>query len=99
MAVDPNIKIVVADDSGTMRIMFKQILNKAGFKNLVMAVNGADGIEKVKQENLILSSVTGTCPRWTAWNSLKPSGKQMNSGNCPLSWQLPSLTRPSRLPS
>jgi len=50
MAVDPNIKIVVADDSGTMRIMFKQILKKAGFTNLVMAVNGADGLEKVKKE-------------------------------------------------
>ena len=57
MAVDPNIKIVVADDSGTMRIMFKQILNKAGFENLIMAVNGADGIEKVKAEkpDLVIS--------------------------------------------
>ena len=57
MAVNPNIKIVVADDSGTMRIMFKQILNKAGFENLVMAVNGADGIEKVEQEkpDLVIS--------------------------------------------
>ena len=57
MAVSPNIKIVVADDSGTMRIMFKQILNKAGFENLVMAVNGADGLEKVKTEkpDLIIS--------------------------------------------
>lgn len=51
MAVNPNIKIVVVDDSGTMRIMFKQILNKAGFENLIMAVNGADGLEKVKAEN------------------------------------------------
>ena len=50
MAVDPNIKIVVADDSGTMRMMFKQILAKAGYTNLVMAVNGADGLEKVKTE-------------------------------------------------
>ncbi|MCG8686787.1 MAG: ABC transporter substrate-binding protein [Desulfobacterales bacterium] len=57
MAVDPNIKIVVADDSGTMRIMFKQILGKAGFTNLVMAVNGADGLEKVKAEkpDLVIS--------------------------------------------
>jgi ABC-type nitrate/sulfonate/bicarbonate transport system substrate-binding protein len=57
MAVDPNIKIVVADDSGTMRIMFKQILGKAGFTNLVMAVNGMDGIEKVKAEkpDLVIS--------------------------------------------
>jgi ABC-type nitrate/sulfonate/bicarbonate transport system substrate-binding protein/CheY-like chemotaxis protein len=57
MAVNPNIKIVVADDSGTMRIMFKQILNKAGFENLVMAVNGKDGFEKVKAEkpDLVIS--------------------------------------------
>jgi ABC-type nitrate/sulfonate/bicarbonate transport system substrate-binding protein/AmiR/NasT family two-component response regulator len=50
MAVDPNIKIMVVDDSGTMRMMFKQILAKAGYTNLVMAVNGADGMEKVKSE-------------------------------------------------
>lgn len=57
MAVDPNIKILVVDDSGTMRIMFKQILNKAGYENLVMAINGVDGLEKVKQEkpDLIVS--------------------------------------------
>lgn len=57
MAVNPDIKIVVADDSGTMRIMFKQILGKAGYTNLVMAVNGADGIEKVKAEkpDLVIS--------------------------------------------
>ena len=57
MAVDPNIKIVVADDSGTMRIMFKQILGRAGYTNLVMAVNGTDGIEKVKAEkpDLVIS--------------------------------------------
>lgn len=51
MAIDPNIKILVADDSGTMRVMFKQILKQAGFENIVMAVNGEDGIKKVKEEN------------------------------------------------
>ena len=51
MAVDPNIKILVVDDSGTMRVMFKQILKQAGFENIVMAVNGEDGIKKVEQEN------------------------------------------------
>jgi ABC-type nitrate/sulfonate/bicarbonate transport system substrate-binding protein len=57
MAVNPDIKIVVADDSGTMRIMFKQILAKAGYTNLVMAVNGADGLEKVQTEkpDLVIS--------------------------------------------
>jgi len=51
MTIDANIKILVADDSGTMRLMFKQILKQAGFENLVMAVNGDDGIKKVKEEN------------------------------------------------
>lgn len=66
MAVDPNIKILVADDSGTMRIMFKQIINKAGFDNIVMAVDGEDGMNKVKSENpdLIVSD----------WNMPKKDG-------------------------
>jgi len=66
MAVNPDIKILVVDDSGTMRIMFKQILNKAGYTNLVMAVNGVDGLEKVKAENpdLIISD----------WNMPKMDG-------------------------
>ncbi len=66
MTIDPNIKILVADDSGTMRTMFKQILKKAGFENIVMAVNGDDGIEKTKQENpdLIISD----------WNMPKKDG-------------------------
>jgi ABC-type nitrate/sulfonate/bicarbonate transport system substrate-binding protein len=51
MAVDPKIKILVVDDSGTMRVMFKQMLNKAGFTNIIMAVNGDDGIAKVTSEN------------------------------------------------
>ena len=57
MAVDPNIKILVADDSGTMRVMFKQMLSKAGFKNIVVAVNGKEGLEKVSEEkpDLIVS--------------------------------------------
>lgn len=50
MAADPNMKILVADDSGTMRVMFKQMLNKAGFDNIVVAVNGKDGLEKIKEE-------------------------------------------------
>lgn len=57
MAVNPKIKILVVDDSGTMRVMFKQMLNKAGFENIVMAVNGDDGIVKVEAEkpDLVIS--------------------------------------------
>ena len=57
MSINFNMQILIVDDSGTMRIMFKQILGKAGFSNLVMAVNGVDGIEKVKAEkpDLVIS--------------------------------------------
>jgi len=54
MSVGPNIKILVADDSGTMRMMFKQMLNRAGFENIVTAVNGDDGIKKVQAETFDL---------------------------------------------
>ncbi|ACN16524.1 two-component fusion protein (N:response regulator receiver-C:ABC-type nitrate/sulfonate/bicarbonate transport system, periplasmic component) [Desulforapulum autotrophicum HRM2] len=66
MVVDPNIKILVVDDSGTMRVMFKQILKQAGFENIIMAVNGDDGIKKVKEENpdLVISD----------WNMPKKDG-------------------------
>lgn len=66
MAVDPNIKIVVVDDSGTMRIMFKQMLNKAGFENLVMAVDGEDALRKVQADppDLVVSD----------WNMPKKDG-------------------------
>ena len=66
MVVNPKIKILVADDSGTMRMMFKQILNKAGFENIVTAVDGNDGIKKVKEDkpDLIVSD----------WNMPKKDG-------------------------
>ncbi len=66
MAVDPKIKILIADDSGTMRIMFKQMLNKAGFDNIVMAVDGMDGTKKVEESkpDLIISD----------WNMPKMDG-------------------------
>ncbi len=54
MAVDPNIKILVEDDSGTMRMMFKQMLKRAGFENIITAVNGDDGIKKIQAGNFDL---------------------------------------------
>ncbi len=53
MPVDKNIKILVVDDSGTMRMMFKQMLKKNNFSNIVMAVDGKDATEKLLEENSI----------------------------------------------
>ncbi len=57
MPVDSKIKILVADDSGAMRSMFKQMLKKVGFENITFAEDGIDGIEKVKENkpDLIIS--------------------------------------------
>ena len=83
MAVDPNIKIVVADDSGTMRIMFKQILNKAGYENLVMAVNGVDGLEKVKAEKPDLVISDWNMPQMDGLEFLKALRKMDEFKNLP----------------
>ncbi len=52
MALDMKMKILVVDDSGTMRLMFKQMLMKGGFENIVMALNGKDAIEKLKEHQI-----------------------------------------------
>jgi chemotaxis signal transduction protein/ABC-type nitrate/sulfonate/bicarbonate transport system substrate-binding protein len=47
MAVDPGIKILLAEDAGTMRKMEVRILNQLGFKNIVEATDGNDALEKL----------------------------------------------------
>lgn len=53
-------KILIADDSAFMRIMLKDILNRAGFINTVEAKNGRDAINlfKVERPKLVLLDVT-----------------------------------------
>lgn len=49
MSLDMNMTILVVDDSGTMRLMFKQYLAKAGFNNIILAVDGKDAIKKLEE--------------------------------------------------
>lgn len=57
MSTDSDLKILVVDDSGTMRLMFKQMLKKSGFEKVFVAIDGKDAIEKLKstQVDLIIS--------------------------------------------
>jgi len=48
MAVDPGIKILLAEDAGTMRKMEIRILNQLGYKNIVEAGDGNDAVEKLQ---------------------------------------------------
>lgn len=54
MSLDMNMIILIVDDSGTMRMMFKQYLTKAGFENFIMAVDGNDAINKLKEHKVDL---------------------------------------------
>jgi CheY-like chemotaxis protein len=54
METNKHLLILVVDDSGTMRAMFKQMLSKAGFENIILAVDGVDGIEKLQEHNIDL---------------------------------------------
>ena len=48
MAVDPGIKILLAEDAGTMRKMEVRILKQLGFKNIVEAKDGNEAVEKLQ---------------------------------------------------
>ncbi|MBW2107524.1 MAG: ABC transporter substrate-binding protein [Deltaproteobacteria bacterium] len=54
MPVDKKMAILVVDDSATMRMMFKQMLESSGFENIVFAVNGNDAIEKLQETKIDL---------------------------------------------
>ncbi|ADH87199.1 chemotaxis protein CheW [Desulfurivibrio alkaliphilus] len=50
MAIDPNIKILLVEDAGTMRKMEAKILGQVGFNNIVEAVDGQDAVEKLQAD-------------------------------------------------
>lgn len=50
MALDPQMKILLVEDAGTMRKMEAKILGQVGFTNIVEAVDGNDAKEKLGAE-------------------------------------------------
>ncbi|MBU0993523.1 MAG: ABC transporter substrate-binding protein [Proteobacteria bacterium] len=54
MSLNMKMNILIVDDSGTMRMMFKQYMTKAGFENFVMAVDGEDAIQKLSENQIDL---------------------------------------------
>ncbi|MFU8819344.1 MAG: chemotaxis protein CheW [Desulfurivibrio sp.] len=53
MSIDPNIKILLVEDAGTMRKMEAKILGQAGFGNIVEAVDGRDAVAKLERDGEI----------------------------------------------
>ena len=54
MSTEKNIKILVVDDSGTMRIMLKKMLKKIGFKSPILAADGLEGIKELQKNKIDL---------------------------------------------
>ena len=50
MALDPQMKILLVEDAGTMRKMEARILGQVGFTNIVEAVDGNDAMDKLGAE-------------------------------------------------
>jgi ABC-type nitrate/sulfonate/bicarbonate transport system substrate-binding protein len=57
MSLDKGIAILAVDDSGTMRMMFKQMLQKNGYENITLAEDGEDAVKKLQEAtfDLIIS--------------------------------------------
>ena len=52
--MDYNIKILLVDDNLETRLFIRSVLKKLGFKNLVLAENGLEGLEQLKSDDFDL---------------------------------------------
>lgn len=57
MKLDISMKVMIVDDSGTMRNMMKGMIAKLGFKDIIAASDGLDAVKKMKEQkpDLIIS--------------------------------------------
>jgi chemotaxis signal transduction protein/CheY-like chemotaxis protein len=67
MTIDMKMKILLAEDTGTMRKMEVKILQQIGFENIIEAVDGAQAIEKLLSEEEIKLVISD-------WNMPQKSG-------------------------
>ncbi len=71
MSLDKQMAILVVDDSGTMRMMFKKMLQEVGFENVIFAVNGVDGTEKLQEHKIDLIISDWNMPEMDGLDFLK----------------------------
>jgi CheY-like chemotaxis protein len=69
MSLNKGIAILAVDDSETMQMMFKQMLQKNGYENITLAENGEDAVDKLQEHrfDLIISD----------WNMPKKDGLEL----------------------
>ena len=71
MPADKNIKILIVDDSFTMRRFNKNILTKLGFENLLEAQDGTTAIEMLQKETIDLIISDWNMPNMNGLELLK----------------------------
>jgi len=71
MKLDMTMKVMIVDDSGTMRNMMKNMVANLGFQNVIAATDGADAISKLKEQKIDLIISDWNMPNIDGMNLLK----------------------------
>ncbi|MBA4369650.1 MAG: multifunctional response regulator receiver/nitrate/sulfonate/bicarbonate ABC transporter substrate-binding protein [Desulfobacterium sp.] len=71
MKLDMTMKVMIVDDSGTMRNMMKNMVANLGFQNVIAASDGADAINKLKEQKIDLIISDWNMPKIDGMSLLK----------------------------
>ncbi len=71
MKLDMTMKVMIVDDSGTMRNMMKDMVAKLGFQNVIAASDGADAINMLKEQKIDLIISDWNMPKIDGMGLLK----------------------------
>ena len=69
MDIPNNLRVIlIAEDSPTQAENLRYFLEQQGYQ-VVTAKNGREALDLMARTNRVWSSVTSSCPKWTATNS------------------------------
>ncbi len=69
--MDIKMTVLVVDDSGTMRMLFKKNLQQVGFENIILATDGQDATEKLELQRIDLVISDWNMPRMDGLDLVK----------------------------
>jgi len=82
--LDPNIKILVVDDFGTMRRLISQILSHLELKNVDVANDGEEGLKKINSKQYDLLLIDWNMPVMSGLELLQEARKLENYKMTPI---------------
>jgi len=78
-----DIKVLVVDDSSTMRRIVKGVFKGLGFTNILEAEDGSGALEKLRKEKIDLILADWSMPKMTGLDLLKTVRSDNNLKNIP----------------